>query len=433
MKKSIKIVRIMMRIQKVVLAVAGIFLAAALWGESQKRTIELFYYKQENQVGLRKVVAAFQTSHPDILVRLLITPNDEDATMQKRALEGTLPAIIQMPAYTRIVEYARKGYILPLDGTAVLQNVIETSLSSVAYGNKSYGVPMDYSAIGIIYNKAIFEKFGLKVPETFSELKEVCNSLKLNSITPFAALLKENWSAGHFFSMVHTMLLTQNLNARDSKGEENAFSSFITDMNMGKIRYSSRIDMAKLFEVLNFYRDNIDARAFDMDGSAQVLSFAKGEAAMMVQGLWSYTDIKKKNPNLNVGFAPFPIFDDAAKNKPYADVDSAFVVSAQASLQEQKDAIEFLNWLSGEVGSAFWVEFYRLTHSFKGGNFKSLGRPYTDLMSTVAQRGAYPWLFARYPTRVFEDACKNGAQQYLLRGMSEESVLHAIDDAWRGE
>lgn len=415
------------------LFMVALFFAGVLWAEGATRNLDLFYYKQENQEGWQKIVGAFQISHPDIRVRLLITPNDEDASMQMKARNGKLPALIQMPTYARITEYAKKGYLKALDDTVALQRVIESSLPSVAYNGHSYGLPMDYSAIGLLYNRKIFQKLGLEAPKTFTDLKNACDTLKLNSITPFAALLKENWSAGHFISMVHTMLLAQKCAPQDQKGEDAAFKSFLSDMNAGNIRYSTRIDKDKLFEVLDFYRDNIDAKAYNMDGPAQVLAFARGEAAMMVQGLWSYTDAKKANPSLDVGFVPFPIFDEVEKNKPYADVDSAFVVSSQASLQQQKDATEFLDWLSSDAGRALWVDFYRLTHSFKGGNFKSLGLPYSQMMAVVAERGSYPWLFARYPTKVFEDACKNGAQQYLLKGMSEEALLRSIDEAWQGE
>jgi hypothetical protein len=32
---------------------------------------------------------------------------------------------------------------------------------------------MDFAGIGIIYNKAIFDQYGLKAPTTYSELEEV--------------------------------------------------------------------------------------------------------------------------------------------------------------------------------------------------------------------------------------------------------------------
>ena len=71
---------------------------------------------------------------------------------------------------------------------------------------------------------------------------------------------------------------------------------------------------------------------------------------MMVQGLWSYIDAKKFNANLDAGFVPFPVFEDASKNKFYADVDSTFGISSQSSPEKQAAAVKFLNWLSSDEG-----------------------------------------------------------------------------------
>ena len=41
--------------------------------------LELYYYKQENQDGLKNLLAAFEKDNPGITVKTLIIPNDADA------------------------------------------------------------------------------------------------------------------------------------------------------------------------------------------------------------------------------------------------------------------------------------------------------------------------------------------------------------------
>lgn len=397
------------------------------------REIEVYYYKQENQEGLRDIIASFQKSNPKIKVKLLIIPNDGDATMSARAAQNKLPAVIQMQSYSRVTEYASRGYLTDLTDIDALKNVLPSSLASVTYNGRQYGVPMDYAGIGIIYNRDIFEKLGLEPPKTYSDLQEVCNTLKQNNIVPFSGLLKENWSAGHFITMIHTALLADSVDATDSDTLTSLYDGFIADMAKGKTTYGANIDTTRLFEILDFYRDNLNPNASEMDGADQQQSFAKGESAMMVQGLWSYVDSLKLNPKLNAGFCPFPIYDDPEKNKLYADVDSTFVISSQVDEEQRKAAITFLNWLSGNEGKQMWVDKYKLTHSFNGGDFKSLGEPFDDLMASVAENGAYPWVFSRYPSVVFEDACKNGAQQYMLKSLNADKVISQIDEQWKAE
>lgn len=400
-------------------------------GAQDTREIEVYYYKQENQAGLRKIITSFQNSNPKIKIKLLIIPNDGDATMSARAAQNKLPAIIQMQSYSRVTEYASKGYLTDVTDIDALRSVLPSSMASVTYNGRQYGVPMDYAGIGIIYNKDIFEKLGIQPPETYTQLQEVCNTLKQNGIVPFSALLKENWSAGHFITMIHTALLANNAPGTDADSLTTYYNQFIADMNAGKISYGGEIDTSRLFEILDFYHDNMNPTAAEMDGADQQRSFANGESAMMVQGLWSYVDAKKLNPKLNAGFIPFPVYDDAEKNKLYADVDSTFVISSQVDENQKKDAITFLNWLAGPEGKALWVSEYKLTHSFNDGNFESLGEPFNDLMTSVADKGAYPWLFSRYPSVAFEDACKNGSQQYMLKSLNAEKVISQIDEQWR--
>ena len=204
---------------------------------------------------------------------------------------------------------------------------------------------------------------------------------------------------------------------------------FVNKMNEGKASYGD-IDTSMLFSILDFYKANMNSNAAEMDGGAQQQSFAKGEAAMMVQGLWAYIDAMKLNPNLNAGFIPFPVYNEASMNKMYADVDSTFGISSQSSPEKQAAAIKFLDFLASAEGSKLWVSEYKLTHSFKGGDFASLGVPYADLMKSVADRGSNPWAFSQYPSDVFEDACKNGAQQYMMQKKASANVIKDIDAQW---
>ena len=51
-------------------------------------------------------------------------------------------------------------------------------------------------------------------------------------------------------------------------------------------------------------------------------------------------------------------------------------------------------------------------------------------MKSVAAKGSYPWAFSQYPSQVFESACKNGAQQFMMGAKSAEAVIADIDAEW---
>lgn len=382
--------------------------------------LEMYYYKQENQEGLKKLVDAY-TAKTGVKINLLIVPNDGDATMAARAAQGKLPDILQMQSYARVWEYAEKGYVLDLTAKPVLGKVLDSSKASVTWNGKQWALPMDYAGIGIIYNKDVFAKYGLQAPTTKRELERVCATLKSNNVLPFAGLLAENWSVGHFITLVHTSLLV---------GEKNiAVDKFVADMNAGTTSYGV-VDTAKLFAALDFYRDNMDSKAAEWGWDQQVTAFAKGEAAMMVQGLWSYGAAIGANPALNCGFVPYPVFDDVKLNKMYADIDSAFGVSAQSSKEKQDASLAFLEWLASSEAQKIWIEDYKLVPAFKDADLSSMQQPFQDLLASVAKNGAYPWAFSSYPTTAFEDACKNGAQQYMFKKITADAVIKNVDKVW---
>lgn len=387
---------------------------------AQATDLEMYYYKQENQEGLKKLVAAY-TAKTGVKISLLIVPNDADATMSARAAQGKLPDILQMQSYARVQEYASKGYVLDLSKQPVLAKVVDSAKPSVTYNGKQYALPMDYAGIGIIYNKDIFAKYKLKTPTTARELARVCKTLKDNGVTPFAGLLNENWSAGHFITLVHTSLLV---------GEKKIpVEQFVADMNSGKTSYGV-VDKAKLFATLDFYRDNMDPKASEWGWNEQQAAFAQGKAAMMVQGLWSYGAAIGTNPSLNCGFIPYPVFDNAKLNKMYADIDSCFGVSAQSPKDKQAAALAFLEWLATPEAQKIWIEDYKLVPAFKGANLSSMKQPFQDLLASVSAAGAYPWAFSSYPTTAFEDGCKNGAQQYMFKKVTADQVITSVDSIW---
>ena len=81
-------------------------------------------------------------------------------------------------------------------------------------------------------------------------------------------------------------------------------------MNAGSSSYGV-VDTAKLFSILDFYKANMNSNAAEMGGGEQQQSFAKGEAAMMVQGLWSYVDDDKISEIIKKGEDTLISFLDA--------------------------------------------------------------------------------------------------------------------------
>ena len=384
--------------------------------------LSMSYYKQEITETLPKLLAAFNAAYPHITIVTEIHPNDGGATNAAAAAAGTLPDIMQQPGWTAIFENAKNGYILNLSDQPIMDSVIDAAIPAVTYEGKKYAVPMDFAGIGIIYNAKILAKYNLEAPETYLELQQVAATLTENGITPFAGLLKENWSIGHFLSMLHGSMLGAEVGGA-------GVADFAAKMNVGEADWGAVVDSKKMFRIIDWYVANMDASAFEMNWDEQQAAFAQEEAAMMVQGLWSYGAAVGTNPSLECGFIPFPWSNNADDNKFFADVDSTFTVSAQSSPAEQEASLLFINWLNSPEAVKIWTEDIKLTSTFKDADLSAMATPFQDLMKSSAT-GAYPWEFQLSPTPTWEQATKNGAHSYVLGASTPEAVIKGINESW---
>jgi raffinose/stachyose/melibiose transport system substrate-binding protein len=385
--------------------------------------LKMSYYKPEITASLPKLLDAFTKANPGITIVTEIHPNDGGATQAAAAAAGKLPDIMQQPAYSGVTESAKNGYILDLSKQPIMAKVIAGAKPAVTYNGRLYALPMDFAGIGIIYNKDIFAKYKLNPPTTYLELQKVAAALKSNGVTPFAGLLKANWSVGHFIEMLHSSMLGAKL------GNDGIFK-FVAAMNKGETSFDKNVDMASIFKIMDWYKANMEANAVENDWDQQQAAYIKGEAAMMVQGLWSLPNAKD-NPNLNSGFVPFPWSNKAADNRFFADVDSTFTVSAQSSPEKQAAALKFINWLSSPEAVKIWTSDIQLASTFKGADVSSMPKPFQELMTSVNKKGSYPWVFYMMPTATFEQAIKNGAQGYMLGKAKPADIVAEINDSWK--
>ena len=381
--------------------------------------LNFFFYKQEISDQLKEMAATFTKTHPNITIDLEMVPNDSMAVLRSRMASGQAPELIQLQSYAAVFEFAQAGWLADLTKEPVLTKVAANTKTAVTYKGKIYALPMDVAGIGIIYNKDIFKKYNLQPPTTFNQLRAICAALKKNKITPFASMFKVNWSLGHFLSMAHTTLAGPKV------------LPWIEAMNQGKGSFADPVNPTELFRLLDFYKANSDPKAAEFDWNEQQASFAKGEAAMMVQGLWSYGAAIATNPKLNCGFIPFPCSNVAKNNKLFADVDSTLAVAASASPEKIKAAKTFLEWLATPEAIKIWVEKCKLVPTFKGADVSKMDAPFQDLVSYLNSGKTNPWAFSMYPVAAFEDATKNGAQEYIFGRKSAQQVIQYFDETWR--
>lgn len=108
-----------------------------------------------------------------------------------------------------MIEYINSGFAQPLDdlynASDLPNRLTPGSVAQGIYEDKLYAIPViNVSVVGLFYNKDIFDKYNLTVPETLEDLEKVCDTLVSNGIVPFALANQEKWTGSQYFMYLAT-------------------------------------------------------------------------------------------------------------------------------------------------------------------------------------------------------------------------------------
>ncbi len=164
----------------------------------------------------------------------------------------------------------------------------ENVLSAISYDGKVYGITFSGQKIWLYtYRKDVFEELGISIPTSYEELKNTCERLKLNGITPMWQATSSGWhqvlpifECGPMYLQDNPDLYTKlNENSYDLRNVSGLLT-ILTQMNE--------------FAELGYY--GTDFLENNMDNEME--AFANGEFAMTLEGVAWSTEVIKKYPEM---------------------------------------------------------------------------------------------------------------------------------------
>lgn len=159
-------------------------------------TISLGVWDKKQKPMLDQLVEAYAKKNPKVKVEIQLTPYKEYWTkLEAAATGGTAPDVFWVNVLH--LDSYKDGGILHDLTDAVKKSDIEKSFAKTLVENyvregKNYGVPKDFDTNALWYNKALFDKAGVKYPTddmTYEDLVKKCEELKAKlpqGVYPFA-------------------------------------------------------------------------------------------------------------------------------------------------------------------------------------------------------------------------------------------------------
>ena len=229
-----------------------------------------------------------------------------------------------------------------------------TDDSSVIYGYYSL-VHLIYNILGVSHHQDgsspyvdLFEKLGLKVPTTKTELLDVCQKLLDNGVAPWA-----QWYADGASVDIEVRIVLWTEAVKDGKLD------MFEKLMKGEAKLADYPYFQKAVEV---WGERIGAgkgwalpEAVANDQTAGNEAFISGKAGMLYQGTWNIGTIEEKiaGSDFRYGFFLCPTDDSGEIPTLNTQVDQAFMINPQG--KNAAWAQKFMEyWLSEEMG--FWSD-----------------------------------------------------------------------------
>jgi multiple sugar transport system substrate-binding protein/raffinose/stachyose/melibiose transport system substrate-binding protein len=277
------------------------------------------------------------------------------------------------------------------------------------FNGKVYGLADVVEYWGVWYNKDVFAKLNLKVPTTWAEFLNVCDTLKANGITPMEQTVNGRWP---------TFILFEEMVARQDP-------QLYVDLCAGKVKYSDP-RVKKAFSVWA----NLIGKGYFTDPSTDLFSdaprlFNEGKVAMIPCGSWYLTVLTGAGvPESKADIFVMPPVNPAAGKVVIMEA-SPIVISAKAP--NLKDAMKVADWWMGPEGNAAFAKMLNQYPANAKADASFLPTSKVNFAKTI--KSGYRVL-NRYweatPTPICEKAVDKFAE-FILNPGNVDQILNDLD------
>ena len=364
-----------------------------------------FWTLNTRQSAVEPIVEAFNAENEDINVTASFYDTDgiKDAC-KVAASSDTLPSMWFNWGGSLGQFYVDNGKTYDLTEYAEKNGWNDTftpsALDLCTLGGKLSGYPTSYNALGVYYNKAIFDECGIEVPTTFDEFEAACATLKENGYTPMTAAGLNGW---HVMRWVE--LLVEHYAGAELHDKLNTFEE--------------SWDNEAVVQALTKYKEWVDEGYFPdgfltADPNDTIMPFGSGECAMDIEGQWYDGTIIQNGLSVSdYGVFAFPS-EGTNRMSAFAEMTQ---FNANLSEEELDACVKFMDYYYSEENVANYGEYYNLPLPKVGATAPEEQVNVDGMIETSNENGIFTITDQSFPTEVADvlfnaqDAIANGQME----------------------
>lgn len=422
-------------------------------GEEKNKTAGVYFlnFKPEAANAYEELAKKYEEETGVKVKVVTAAANTYEQTLKSEIAKSDAPTIFQVNGP---VGYdAWDDYCLNIKDSKLYSMLSDPNLAIKDDGGV-YAVPYVVEGYGIIYNDAIMNKyFSLKSRKTdIKSVKEINSFDKLKAVVEDMTANKEvlgikgvfastSLSAGEDWRW-QTHLLNVPLYYEMMKKYPNSDPT-LELLDADKIDHNYSQNYKNLFDL--YINNSVTAKT--LLGSKSVADsmaeFALGEAAMVQNGNWAWSQISGVSGNKvkKEDIKMMPIYtgiDGETKQGICIGTENYFAINRNISKEKQDASLKFLEWLfSSKTGKQYVTEKLNFITPFN--TFTENELPDDPLAKEISRYLSddtvknVPWVFTAFPSEAFKKQVGNALLDYAQGSKKWTDVEKAVIDKWKSE
>ena len=365
-----------------------------------------------------------------------------ESTLKSEIAKTDAPTLFQING--PIGYQSWKDYCADLKDSDFYAALSDKSLAITGEDGGVYGIPYTIEGYGIIYNDAIMEKYFATSGAKAASVDEINSFDKLKEVVEDMQAKKDELGIKGVFAS--TSLLP---------GEEWRWQTHLADLpiyeeyqdkgvnDLDEIEFTYSDQFKNIFD-LYLNNSTTDPKMLGSKGvNDSMAEFALGQAAMVQNGNWAWSQISKVSGNVvkeeNVKFMPIYTGVEGEETQGLCiGTENYMCVNSNASEADQKASLDFLKWVFGSDEGKEMVtnDLQFITPFSTFGDDEISSDPLAqevvrymkdDSLTTV------PWNFTTFPSQTFKDDYGASLLEYANGNKKWDAVVSDTVAEWASE
>ncbi len=427
------------------------FSLAACSGKSDDTGVYFLNFKPESAKTYEKIADEYYKDTGVKVKVVTAAANTYEQTLKSEIAKKNAPTIFQING--PIGYNTWKQYCADLKDTKLYSFLSDKNLA-IRDGDGVYGIPYVVEAYGIIYNKALTDRyFALKTRQTqINSMDEINNYNSFRIVTEDMTKHKKELGIDGVFAS--TSMLSgedwrwqthlMNIPLYYEFAENEQFDDpTVAGLNTTDITFKYADNFKNIFDL---YINN-STTPKTLLGSKSVADsmaeFALGKAVMVQNGTWSFEQINDVEGNKvkeeDIKFLPIYLGIDGEKNQGLCvGTENYLAINKNATDEQRQASLDFLEWLySSEKGKKYVTDELGFTTPF---NTFSAEETSNDPLAKETVRwmnmeniNTIPWIFTAFPSETFKTELGSLLLGYAQGDVTWEEVKAGAIKYWKSE